>query len=150
MAEDEQVEKMGPKTAHRPDAIHGEGAFKRSSKLAEGNGDEAASLMKQATEIAESMGAPNGAATPIKPAYELSGEVLLELGRAEEAAEQFRVSLLRMPNRTLSLRGLARAAEKMGDAETARTSYEKVMKNLGRHPSLPSYQEAKSFVSDGG
>ena len=115
--------------------------------LAKGRSDEAVALMKKATATAEEMGAPAGAATPIKPAHELYGEILLELGRAEEAAQQFEASLLRMPSRTLSLRGLARAAEKLGDAETARASYEKVLINLGKHPSHPSYQEAKAFVS---
>jgi hypothetical protein len=43
---------------------------------------------------------------------------------------------------------LARAAEKSGDADTARESYEQLMANLGGHPDHPSYQEAKGFVSD--
>ena len=105
--------------------------------------------MKEATAIAESMGMPAGAATPIKPAHELYGEILLELGKAHEAAEQFETSLLRMQNRALSLRGMARAAEKSGDAEAARTSYEKLLEILGDYPENPSYKEAKGFVSDG-
>ena len=117
-------------------------------KLAEGEGAEAAALMKDATEIAESGRAPAGAATPVKPAYELYGEVLLELGKPDEARKAFEKSLLRMPNRTLSLRGLARAAGKSGDAATAQSSYRKVMEILERYPDNPSYQEAKGFVSD--
>lgn len=46
-----------------------------------------------------------------KPSYELLGEVLLELGRKEEAAEAFRKSLLFAPGRRLSLAGLANATE---------------------------------------
>ena len=117
-------------------------------KLAEGEGEEAAALMKHATEIAESMRAPAGTATPVKPAYELYGEVLLELGKPEEARKAFEKSLLRMRNRTLSLRGLARAAGKSGDAATAQSSYRKVMEILERYPDNPSYQEAKGFVSN--
>ena len=118
-------------------------------KLGQGQGDDAMALMKEATALAEDMGPPAGAATPIKPAYELYGEILLELGKADEAAEQFETSLLRMQNRTLSLRGMARAAEKSDDAEAARTNYEKLLEILGDNPENPSYQEAKGFVSDG-
>ena len=118
-------------------------------ELAKGQGGDVIALLKEATMLAEAMGMPAGAATPIKPAYELYGEILLELGKADEATEQFEASLLRTPNRTLSLRGLARAAEKSGDAEAARTSYEKILEILGDNPENPSYQEAKGFVSDG-
>ena len=53
-----------------------------------------------------------------------------------------------MQNRTLSLRGMARAAKKSGDAEAARESYEKILEILGDYPKNLSYQEAKGFVSD--
>lgn len=118
-------------------------------ELANGNGEQAASLMKSATEIAESMSAPNGTATPVKPAFELYGEVLLGLGKPAEAKKAFETSLLRMPNRTLSLRGLARAAGETGDAATAQSSYRKVLEILSSYPDNASYQEAKGFVSDG-
>ncbi len=56
--------------------------------------------------VAETMGAPRGAAVPLKPIHELYGEVLLELGRPKAAAEKFEQSLRLMPERRLSLRGL--------------------------------------------
>jgi tetratricopeptide (TPR) repeat protein len=118
-------------------------------RVSKGQGSEAIELMKEATAMAESMSAPAGTATPIKPAYELYGEILLELGKADEATEQFETSLLRMQNRTLSLRGMARASKMSGDAETARASYEKLLEILGDYPENPSYKEAKGFVSDG-
>ena len=52
---------------------------------------------------------PNGAADPVKPSHELLGEVLLETGKAAEAAAAFDACLLRMPNRARSLMGAARA-----------------------------------------
>ncbi|HSF16499.1 MAG TPA: hypothetical protein VLK65_13205 [Vicinamibacteria bacterium] len=117
-------------------------------RLAGGDGDGAAALMKEATAIAEAMRAPNGAATPAKPPNELYGEILLELGRPEEAKAAFERSLERMANRTLSLRGLARAAKACGDMDTARESYEKLARNLERHPDHPSYREATGFSTD--
>jgi len=117
-------------------------------RLAKGQSDEAVELMKEAAAIAEDMGLPAGAANPLKPAHELYGEILLELDRPEEATAQFEASLLRTPNRTLSLRGLARAAAKKGDLTTARETYQKLMEVLSSYRGLPSYQEAEGFVTD--
>ena len=90
-------------------------------RLAQGQADAALALMDEAVTIANSIGLPNGAATPIKPAHELYGEILLELGQPQKAVSQFETSLQRTPNRRLSLRGLARAAS--GALSTARQSY---------------------------
>ncbi len=89
-------------------------------RLAQGQGDEAVALMDEAVHIANRIGLPNGAAVPIKPAHELYGEILLELGQPQQALTQFETSLQRTPNRRLSLRGLARAAEKSAAISTAR------------------------------
>ena len=92
-------------------------------------------------------------ATPLITAAEarehLLRGVLLLNSFTFEAAEQFHTSLLRMQNRTLSPRGVARASKKSGSAEAARSSYEKLLEILSDSPENPSYQEAKDFVSDG-
>jgi tetratricopeptide (TPR) repeat protein len=67
-------------------------------------------LMKEATAIEASLDAPSGPPEPIKPSFELYGEILLEQGRSKEAAEQFQHSLLRMPNRRASVQGLTKTA----------------------------------------
>jgi predicted Zn-dependent protease len=67
-------------------------------------------LMKEATAIEASLDAPSGPPEPIKPSFELYGELLLEQGRSKEAAEQFQHALLRMPNRRASVQGLAKTA----------------------------------------
>ena len=64
---------------------------------------------KRATEIEETLGAPSGPPDVLKPAHELYGELLLAAGRREEAVKEFEASLLRTPNRRLSLEGLTRA-----------------------------------------
>src|SRR5258708_4786534 len=66
-------------------------------------------LLKEATVIELAMDAPSGPAEPIKPSFELYGEFLLSQGRTKEAAAQFEQSLQRMPNRRLSVHGLAKA-----------------------------------------
>ena len=71
--------------------------------------DNADKLFKEAVAIEASMDAPSGPTEPIKPSFEMYGEFLLDQGRAGDAAAQFQQSLLRTPNRRLSVQGLERA-----------------------------------------
>jgi tetratricopeptide (TPR) repeat protein len=66
-------------------------------------------LLKEAVAIELTLDAPSGPAEPIKPSFELYGNVLLQLNRPAEAAEQFQAALKRMPNRRAALEGLKRA-----------------------------------------
>jgi tetratricopeptide (TPR) repeat protein len=81
-------------------------------QLAQGRKDQALVLAKEAADIELTMPTPSGPPSPIKPAFELYGEVLLEAGQAKEAAAAFEQSLLRTPNRTPSVMGAKRAAAK--------------------------------------
>lgn len=77
--------------------------------LARGQRDQAVQLAKQAADVEVAMDAPSGPPQPIKPALEFYGDVLLEAGRAREAAAAYEQQLLRTPNRTPSVKGLAKA-----------------------------------------
>lgn len=118
-------------------------------RLAKGkeSAEEAVSLLTEATRIEESMRPPNGAADPIKPSHELFGEVLLEIGRPAEAVKQFETSLSRMPNRALSLLGIARAHAKNGDRAKASEHYRKLTDIWKGRETLPAFQEAKRFLT---
>jgi predicted Zn-dependent protease len=59
----------------------------------------------------------------VKPAHELSGEILLAVGRPADARREFETSLAHAPGRSLSLLGLARAAAASGDAALSRDAY---------------------------
>ena len=74
--------------------------------------------MKKATALEEATNAPYGPPSLIKPSHELFGEILLRAGKPAEASEQFKVALLRQPNRARSLQGLARATDKHGSLKT--------------------------------
>ncbi len=63
---------------------------------------------------------PSGPPDLFKPAHELYGEILLVLNKPAQAAEQFNLSLKRMPKRTQSLLGLARARKMQNDREAAK------------------------------
>jgi predicted Zn-dependent protease len=69
--------------------------------------------------------------------------MLLEAGRAKEAAQAFEHALLRTPKRTPSVLGLARAAAAAGDMTTARQRYQEVAQLPGASPSSPAVVEAQ-------
>ncbi len=88
-----------------------------------------------------------GAPTPLKPADELYGEILLDLERPADAATQFERALRRMPNRTLSLVGLARAALATDDPDTAREQYQKLLNQWRGAGDAAIIQEARAFLA---
>jgi tetratricopeptide (TPR) repeat protein len=117
--------------------------------LAKGKADEALALLREAAEMEARLPPPSGPPDPIKPAPELYGEVLLEVGKAAEAAQQFEASLLRLPNRASSLLGAARASAKAGDKEAARRRYAalaEVWKDAD--PGLPGLAEVRAYLSE--
>ena len=86
---------------------------------AEGKREEAIHLLETAAAVEDGLSFEFGPPTPVKPAHELLGEMLLSAGRSKEAGAQFERALARCPKRTLSLRGLAQAARQSGDTATA-------------------------------
>ncbi|MBP7779746.1 MAG: hypothetical protein KA371_21725 [Acidobacteria bacterium] len=82
-------------------------------RWAKGDKQEALALAKSATEVELTMEPPSGPPDPIKPALELYGELLHEAGQYKDAVAAFEQALLRMPNRTPSVKGLAQATAKL-------------------------------------
>ena len=108
--------------------------------------DEALRFAREAAETERTLAAPSGPPEPIKPAFELYGEMLLEAGQANEAVAAFEQSLLRTPKRTPSVLGLARAAVAAGDSATARTRYQELTTMPGVSPDSPAVQEAQKAL----
>jgi len=71
---------------------------------------EALSFLRMAAEQEESLPMAFGPPFVDKPAHELLGEILLEMGRPEEARAAFATSVARAPNRARSVAGLRRCA----------------------------------------
>jgi hypothetical protein len=117
--------------------------------IARGNEDKGLAMLAEGVEIAESMRPPNGAPKPIKPVHELYGEALIAANKPGEAVDQFTTSLLRMPNRPLSLRGLARSYAAIGDIESARVQYQKLIE-LWKDRELPAAVEARRYLASTG
>ena len=87
--------------------------------LEEGDSDEAVELLRKACALEEAMPFDFGPPSPVKPSFELLGEVLLESNDYEGAQEAFTAALARAPKRARSLRGLIAAAKGAKDMDTA-------------------------------
>ena len=111
-----------------------------------GHADLAIDLMEEAQMAVEALAPPRGAASPVKPVYELYGEILSDLGRPADAIEKFEMSLARMPNRPRSLLGLARAYAATGDEDGASEAYSQLIEVWAGRQSLEGYQEAMQFL----
>ncbi|HVS03114.1 MAG TPA: tetratricopeptide repeat protein [Thermoanaerobaculia bacterium] len=93
----------------------------------EGRRDEALATMRQAAE--KEAGTEKHPVTPgeVLPARELLGDMLLEMGRHEEALAAYEAALERSPNRVNALWGAGRAAEALGRADAARRHYQALL-----------------------
>jgi tetratricopeptide (TPR) repeat protein len=76
---------------------------------ADGHASDALAKYQQAVADEAILGTPSGPPDDIKPAHEALGEALLRAGKTKDAAAAFEESLLRTPNRRLSLAGAAKA-----------------------------------------
>ena len=124
--------------AHEAEAFAAEAA---------GEGDNAVAKLKEAVAIEDSIDELSQPPYPAIPANELCGNLLLELNRPEEASTYFQKALIRTPNRPKAIFGLARAAEAMGDKESAAKRYEEFLAVWRTaDPDLPELAKAREFL----
>jgi tetratricopeptide (TPR) repeat protein len=81
------------------------------------------------------------------PAREMLADMLLEMGRTEEALAEYEKSLKTDPNRFNGLAGAGRAAELAHQPEKATAYYLQLLKNCdgGAHSNRPELAHARSF-----
>ncbi|MBI3493885.1 MAG: hypothetical protein HY047_19220 [Acidobacteria bacterium] len=119
-------------------------------ELAGGRRDDAVGILRAAANAEGEFPPPLGLPAPVKPAPELLGEVLLEIGRPREAVEPFELALRRNANRSLSVLGLARAAAALGDGTTADRHYKQLLANYdGADADRPELVEARTHLEKG-
>jgi tetratricopeptide (TPR) repeat protein len=87
--------------------------------LKRGRTKEALALLSEAAAGERAIPMEFGPPSLDKPANELLGEVLLELGRAQEACEAFQAAQVLAPGRGQSLLGLSKCARQLGNTELA-------------------------------
>jgi tetratricopeptide (TPR) repeat protein len=87
----------------------------------------AVNLLRQSAELEASTPKPAVTPAPTLPAPELLGDLLLELGRADEALAAYRQSLQRFPRRFNGTLGVARALAATGDKQGAAEMYRQLL-----------------------
>ncbi len=80
------------------------------AELDAGRTEHALELLGEATAAEESLPLDFGPPIIVKPSHELYGDVLMKLGRPDDAHAQYEKALARAPRRSLSVAGLAQAA----------------------------------------
>jgi hypothetical protein len=117
--------------------------------LAEGRRDEAVAMLRDAADAEDLTDKSAISPGPIKPARELLGEMLIELGRPADALKEFEATMAKEPNRFRGVYGAARAAEAAGDRQKAKTYFAKLTEICERadKPGRPELQEARKSRS---
>jgi hypothetical protein len=92
---------------------------------AEGKPDEALKAMSAAADAEDRTEKSIVTPGPLAPARELYGAMLLERGMPDKALAAFEGTLAKEPNRLGATIGAAKAAEKLGDAATAKRYFAK-------------------------
>ena len=113
--------------------------------LAEGKREDAVSMMRAAATREDATDKSAVTPGPIAPARELLGDMLMELKQAAPALKEYQAVLKKEPNRFRAVYGAAKAASLSGDAATARTYYQQLVKLCpkGDTPGRPELQEAR-------
>ena len=86
---------------------------------------------------------------PLAPAREQLAEMLLELGRPQDALKEFVAVQGTEPNRFRAVYGAARAAELAGDSETAKRHYVQLTSLAAKADTTrPEIEAAKKYLAN--
>jgi tetratricopeptide (TPR) repeat protein len=80
----------------------------------------------------------------VLPVHEQLGDMLMELGRPEEALKEYEISLQHASRRFNSIYGAARAAQAAGKSEVAETYYRQLLELADPASPRPELTEARS------
>jgi tetratricopeptide (TPR) repeat protein len=120
--------------------------------VAHATGDKASAvrLAREAADLEETVEKHPVTPGPLLPTRELEGDLLLELGRPADALAAYQRTLEREPRRARSLFGAARAAEQLGDTETATARYREILEIMkDGQPNRPEIVAATRWVRRG-
>ncbi|MEE8487821.1 MAG: hypothetical protein V3S56_06605, partial [Gemmatimonadota bacterium] len=117
--------------------------------LAEGDGDGALELMREAAEIEDQTDKSSLSPGRVLPAHEQLGDLLVELGRPDEAIAEYEISLTHAANRFNSFYGAARAAREAGQSDVARDYYGRLVSLTVSDTPRPEVAEAREYLAAG-
>ena len=106
-------------------------------------------LVRAAADLEATMDKSPATPSPVLPARELLGDLLLELKQPSAALTEYKEMLRTDPNRFRSVLGEARAAKQSGDTAAAHDAYQKLValsKPAG--PERPEMAEAKAYLTN--
>jgi len=116
--------------------------------LVAGTRDAAVDRLKEAVALERQLPPPLGPPRPLKPASELAGELLLEMGRPREAIVELERALAGWPNRSATRLALARAHAAVGNPAAARTQAQALLANWkDADPDLPELAEVRALAA---
>jgi tetratricopeptide (TPR) repeat protein len=113
--------------------------------FAQNNSTDALARMREAADLQDKV----GQGEVDIPAREMLADILLELGRPQDALVEYKQALTLSPNRFNGLFNAGRAAEAAGDAPQAQRYYATLLKvtNKGSQSARPEFDHVKSVVS---
>jgi tetratricopeptide (TPR) repeat protein len=115
---------------------------------AEGKKDEALKSMRSAADLEDASEKHVAMENRLWPMRELLGELLLQLNQPAQALKEFEASFKAAPNRFRGFYGAAKAAERLGEKDKARTYYEKLVELCRQADGeRPEVKEAKAFLA---
>jgi len=118
------------------------------TELAAKRPEQALKLMSSAADLEDSMEKHIVTPSPVVPARELLGEMLLELRQPAQALTAFELSANREPNRYRGLYGAAHAASLSGDTAKAKLYYQRFLSLAAKADSTrPEVGQAKAYVA---
>jgi hypothetical protein len=116
--------------------------------LAEGDSDAALELAKAAAEREDAVDKHPVTPGEVLPARELFADMLLDIGRPDEARSQYEVVLKNSPNRLNALLGAAEASVTLGDEAKAVDYYRTAIQQTeSGNQQRPRLRKARAFVS---
>lgn len=114
--------------------------------LALGDQVRAVSLLEAATNLEEETPKHPVTPGPTIPAREMLGDLLAEVGSHQAAMEEYQISDGRTPGRLNTILGLARSAVALGDTDSARRHYRRLLDLSVEGSDRAAVLEARAFL----
>jgi tetratricopeptide (TPR) repeat protein len=114
---------------------------------AEKRDDDALRLMRESADLEASTDKHPVTPGALLPSRELLGDLLLDLGKADEALREYEASLAVAPKRLNTLYGAARAAQQSQKRDKAKQYYTELVSLCDKNANRPVIAEARAFLA---
>ncbi|HEY2351454.1 MAG TPA: tetratricopeptide repeat protein [Candidatus Acidoferrum sp.] len=108
---------------------------------AQGDTARATSMLRTAADREDK----KGVESTMMPAREMLGDLLMELKKPSEAVEAYKAVLVESPNRFDAVLGAAEASQAMGESDSARRYYAKLLEIADPAADRPELRQARNY-----